>query len=59
VKGGERITDRLLRISSCIDQLKPFMSALMRGVSEYTGLHAVMVFGGPIPERGGEIATVQ
>ncbi|KAJ6455657.1 hypothetical protein C8R47DRAFT_1082673, partial [Mycena vitilis] len=42
----------------CIDNLGGFMSAILRGVSEYTGLHGVVIFGGPIPQFGGEIRTV-
>ncbi|KAJ7278664.1 hypothetical protein C8J57DRAFT_1221509 [Mycena rebaudengoi] len=42
----------------CIDNLGVFMSAILRGVYEYTGLHSFAVFGGPIPQFGGEIRTV-
>ncbi|KAJ7226780.1 hypothetical protein GGX14DRAFT_693001 [Mycena pura] len=42
----------------CIDNLGVFMSAVLRGVSEYTGLHAVAIFGGPMPVFGGELRTV-
>jgi hypothetical protein len=34
------------------------MSSILRSVCEYTGLHAVMILGGPIPQFGGEIRTV-
>ncbi|KAJ7709325.1 hypothetical protein B0H16DRAFT_1480951 [Mycena metata] len=43
----------------CIDNLGVFMTTIMRGVSEYTGLHGFAVFGGPIPAYGGELRTVQ
>ncbi|KAJ7043428.1 hypothetical protein C8F04DRAFT_1175261 [Mycena alexandri] len=42
----------------CIDQLGPFISAILRGVSDYTGLHSFAVFGGPMPKHAGEIRTV-
>ncbi|KAJ7138679.1 hypothetical protein C8R43DRAFT_1131860 [Mycena crocata] len=40
----------------CIDNLGPFMTAILRGVTEYTGF---AVFGGPMPQYGGEIRTFQ
>ncbi|KAJ7107315.1 hypothetical protein C8R43DRAFT_1140291 [Mycena crocata] len=42
----------------CIDELGKFMLPILRGVYEYTGLHAVAIFGGPIPRYGGELKTV-
>ncbi|KAJ7075348.1 hypothetical protein B0H15DRAFT_657952 [Mycena belliarum] len=42
----------------CIDHLGTFMSHILRGIEAYTGLHAVVVFGGPIPQRNGELKTV-
>ncbi|KAJ7149317.1 hypothetical protein C8R43DRAFT_952147 [Mycena crocata] len=42
----------------CINNLGSFMSSILRGVSDYTGLHSFAVFGGPIPEHGGEIRTL-
>ncbi|KAJ6463642.1 hypothetical protein C8R47DRAFT_1225134 [Mycena vitilis] len=42
----------------CIDNLGGFMSSILRGVAEYTGLHGVVIFGGPIPQFNGEIRTV-
>lgn len=49
----------LTRTLSCIDALGPFVSSFLRGVSDYTGLHSFAVFGGPIPEFGGELRTLQ
>jgi hypothetical protein len=31
----------------------------MKGITEYTGLKGLMIFGGPIPRFGGELGTVQ
>ncbi|KAJ7697300.1 hypothetical protein B0H16DRAFT_1706246 [Mycena metata] len=42
----------------CIDNLGLFMSTILRGVTEYMGLHGVAVFGGPIPAFSGELRTV-
>lgn len=35
------------------------MSSVLRGVYEHTGLHSVVVFGGPMPQFGGELRTLQ
>ncbi|KAJ7675302.1 hypothetical protein B0H17DRAFT_1140376, partial [Mycena rosella] len=35
-----------------------FHCPILRGVSEYTGLHSIIVMGGPMPKFGGEIRTV-
>ncbi|KAJ7607209.1 hypothetical protein FB45DRAFT_1040474 [Roridomyces roridus] len=42
----------------CIDNLPDFLTAVMTGVAEYTGLHALVLLGGPIPKYGGEITTI-
>ncbi|KAK6992474.1 hypothetical protein R3P38DRAFT_2416383, partial [Favolaschia claudopus] len=42
----------------CIDNLGPFMTNVLRGVHDHTGLSAFVVFGGPIPAQGGELRTV-
>ncbi|KAJ7027835.1 hypothetical protein C8F04DRAFT_1266622 [Mycena alexandri] len=42
----------------CIDALGPFVATFLRGISDYTGLHSFAVFGGPLPEYGGEIRTL-
>ncbi|KAJ7774630.1 hypothetical protein DFH07DRAFT_952342 [Mycena maculata] len=41
----------------CINNLGTFMSAVLRGVCEHTGLHSVVIFGGPMPQFGGELRT--
>ncbi|KAJ7715468.1 hypothetical protein B0H16DRAFT_1477362 [Mycena metata] len=42
----------------CIDALGAFLSPILRGIQEYTGLHSVAIFGGPMPKYGGELKTV-
>ncbi|KAJ7025018.1 hypothetical protein C8F04DRAFT_1191819 [Mycena alexandri] len=42
----------------CIDALGAFMSPILRGIQEYTGLHSVAIFGGPMPKYRGELKTV-
>ncbi|KAJ7018031.1 hypothetical protein C8F04DRAFT_1278439 [Mycena alexandri] len=46
------------RQSECIDNLGAFLSPILRGIQEYTGLHSVAIFGGPMPKYGGELKTV-
>ncbi|KAJ7766368.1 hypothetical protein DFH07DRAFT_955419 [Mycena maculata] len=38
----------------CIDKVPEFLA----GLQEYTGMHSVLVMGGPVPKYGGEIRTV-
>jgi hypothetical protein len=54
-----QVTDATIPYYSCIDALGSFMTPILRGVQEYTGLHSVVLFGGPIPRYGGELRTVQ
>ncbi|KAJ7187981.1 hypothetical protein C8R46DRAFT_1205198 [Mycena filopes] len=42
----------------CIDNIGTFMAPILRGIEEYTGLHSVVIFGGPMPRHGGELRTV-
>ncbi|KAJ7632084.1 hypothetical protein B0H17DRAFT_1217557 [Mycena rosella] len=42
----------------CIDSLAKFMGPLIKGLQEYTGLHCLVVLGGPMPKHGGAIRTV-
>ncbi|KAJ7750928.1 hypothetical protein DFH07DRAFT_542124 [Mycena maculata] len=42
----------------CINNLGVFMSAVLQGVCAHTGLHSFAVFGGPIPQFGGELRTM-
>ncbi|KAJ6487672.1 hypothetical protein C8R45DRAFT_1097568 [Mycena sanguinolenta] len=41
-----------------IDHLGVFMASVLRGACEVTGLQAVCIFGGPIPQFNGELRTV-
>ncbi|KAJ7626016.1 hypothetical protein FB45DRAFT_703516, partial [Roridomyces roridus] len=42
----------------CIDNLGGFLGAIMKGVTEYTGLQSLVVVGGPMPKYNGEISTL-
>ncbi|KAK7018521.1 hypothetical protein R3P38DRAFT_2784330 [Favolaschia claudopus] len=42
----------------CIDQLGAFMAILLREIYEHTGLVSFAVFGGPVPNHGGELRTL-
>ncbi|KAJ7123802.1 hypothetical protein C8R43DRAFT_958954 [Mycena crocata] len=42
----------------CIDALGEFMAPILRGVQAYTGLHSVLLLGGPMPQYGGELRTM-
>ncbi|KAJ7140438.1 hypothetical protein C8R46DRAFT_1046938 [Mycena filopes] len=42
----------------CIDALPDFAGPILRGIQEMTGLHAVLVFGGPMPKYGGALRTL-
>ncbi|KAJ7617995.1 hypothetical protein FB45DRAFT_800748 [Roridomyces roridus] len=42
----------------CIDNLGPFLGAIMRGIADYTGWQVLVVVGGPMPKWNGEIGTV-
>ncbi|KAK6992993.1 hypothetical protein R3P38DRAFT_3224405 [Favolaschia claudopus] len=42
----------------CIDNLGQFMTNVLRGVYERTGLSSFAVFGGPMPAFGGDLRTV-
>ncbi|KAJ7041766.1 hypothetical protein C8F04DRAFT_1252688 [Mycena alexandri] len=42
----------------CIDALPEFMGPILHGVQECTGLHAVLIFGGPMPKYNGELRTL-
>ncbi|KAK7016973.1 hypothetical protein R3P38DRAFT_2541696, partial [Favolaschia claudopus] len=41
----------------CIDNLGTFMTEVLKGVYEYTGLSSFVVFGGPIPVYDGDLRT--
>ncbi|KAI5823646.1 hypothetical protein K523DRAFT_135737, partial [Schizophyllum commune Tattone D] len=42
-------------IQKCINNLPKFMSPILRGINEYTKLHATLIVGGPIPRHNGAI----
>ncbi|KAJ7883966.1 hypothetical protein B0H13DRAFT_2343915 [Mycena leptocephala] len=42
----------------CIDALPEFIGPILRGIQEYTGLHTVLVCGGPVPKYGGDLRTL-
>ncbi|KAJ7721235.1 hypothetical protein B0H14DRAFT_2642508 [Mycena olivaceomarginata] len=43
----------------CIDRISEFMGPILRGVYNYTGCHATVIIGGPMPKYSGELWTVQ
>ncbi|KAK7053866.1 hypothetical protein R3P38DRAFT_2369119, partial [Favolaschia claudopus] len=43
---------------ACIDNLGTFMTEVLKGVYEYTGLSCFAVFGGPIPMYDGDLRTL-
>jgi hypothetical protein len=49
----------LTDIHRCINAIPDFMAPILRGLEEHTGLHAVLIMGGPMPRYGGEIRTIQ
>ncbi|KAJ7939406.1 hypothetical protein B0H13DRAFT_2300677 [Mycena leptocephala] len=38
--------------------LPEFVGPLLRGIQEYTGMHSVLIVGGPVPKFGGELRTI-
>ncbi|KAJ7444534.1 hypothetical protein B0H11DRAFT_2249990 [Mycena galericulata] len=42
----------------CIENLGTFVSPILQGIHERTGLHAVLILGGPIPKYGGDLRTI-
>jgi hypothetical protein len=44
---------------SCIKAVGEFVAPILRGIQESTGLHMTLLMGGPIPEYGGELRTIQ
>ncbi|KAJ7142161.1 hypothetical protein C8R46DRAFT_920318 [Mycena filopes] len=42
----------------CIERLGNFLGPIQRGILEITGLHSVMLMGGPIPKYGGQLQSV-
>ncbi|KAJ7887137.1 hypothetical protein B0H13DRAFT_2342502 [Mycena leptocephala] len=42
----------------CIDALPDLLEPILRGIQECTGLHSMVIVGGPIPKFGGDLRTV-
>ncbi|KAJ7169146.1 hypothetical protein C8R43DRAFT_1121035 [Mycena crocata] len=42
----------------CIENLGTFMGPILQGIHERTGLHSVLLLGGPLPKYGGELKTI-
>ncbi|KAJ7903971.1 hypothetical protein B0H13DRAFT_2334985 [Mycena leptocephala] len=38
--------------------LPEFVGPLLRGIQEYTGMHSVLIVGGPVPKFSGELRTI-
>jgi hypothetical protein len=43
----------------CIDAAGDFLAPILRGLEECTGLHLLVLMGGPMPKYGGELRTSQ
>ncbi|KAJ6476568.1 hypothetical protein DFH09DRAFT_1108865 [Mycena vulgaris] len=48
----------LIVIPRCIDTFGRFIAPIMKGLQEYTGLHGLVILGGPMPKYNGELGTV-
>ncbi|KAJ7700211.1 hypothetical protein B0H16DRAFT_1483971 [Mycena metata] len=42
----------------CIAGIQEFMAPILQGLHAYTGLHATLIVGGPMPNLGGELGTL-
>ncbi|KAJ7607008.1 hypothetical protein DFH06DRAFT_1018881 [Mycena polygramma] len=42
-----------------IDNLGTFAAPILQGIHERTGMHSVLVMGGPVPKYGGDVRTIQ
>ncbi|KAJ7116234.1 hypothetical protein C8R43DRAFT_1137910 [Mycena crocata] len=42
----------------CIDEVGNFLSPILQGIMDRTGMHVVAMLGGPMPKYGGELHTV-
>ncbi|KAJ7088014.1 hypothetical protein B0H15DRAFT_949828 [Mycena belliarum] len=42
----------------CIARISEFMGPILKGLYEYTGLHATLIVGGPMPSFGGELRSL-
>ncbi|KAJ7635974.1 hypothetical protein DFH06DRAFT_1336124 [Mycena polygramma] len=43
---------------ACIDNVGAFIAPILQGITERTGLHSVIILGGPIPKYGGDLRTL-
>ncbi|KAJ7800486.1 hypothetical protein B0H14DRAFT_3490662 [Mycena olivaceomarginata] len=43
---------------NCIANLHNFVGPILQGIHGYTGLHATLIVGGPMPSQGGELGTL-
>jgi hypothetical protein len=43
----------------CIQQISNFIGPILQGLNAYTGLHAMLLVGEPMPALGGELSTLQ
>lgn len=46
-------------LDSAISNIGPFLAPILRGIHERTGLHSVIILGGPMPKYGGDLRTIQ
>ncbi|KAJ7895676.1 hypothetical protein B0H13DRAFT_2338752 [Mycena leptocephala] len=42
----------------CIDNVGTFLAPILQGIAERTGLHSVVILGGPVPKYGGDLRTL-
>ncbi|KAJ7164588.1 hypothetical protein C8R43DRAFT_946404 [Mycena crocata] len=45
--------------ASAIENVGSFVAPILQGIHERTGLHSVLILGGPIPKYGGDLRTIQ
>jgi hypothetical protein len=53
------MTDHSSQFCRCIEQISNFIGPILQGLNIYTGLHATLIVGGPMPTLGGELGTLQ
>ncbi|KAJ6558631.1 hypothetical protein DFH09DRAFT_1317346 [Mycena vulgaris] len=42
----------------CIENIGSFVAPILQGIHERTGLHSVLILGGPMPKYGGDLRTI-
>jgi hypothetical protein len=45
--------------NSSINHIGSFVAPILQGIFEQTGMHSVLVLGGPVPKYGGDLRTIQ